>query len=129
VHADLLAELLPGVDETERVVVGLADELAAPGLGELLEEVDDVGGELLELVEDGPRDGVADAEVAIVPADEIEDLLRGGAVALVRHLLADLPVGLLVKVEGVGVEDGVPLEAVRLVDLEVEDDRRHGDSG
>ncbi|MEZ6164687.1 MAG: hypothetical protein R3B67_09660 [Phycisphaerales bacterium] len=53
--------------------------------------------------------------------DEVEDELGGRAVALVGDLFGDLAVGIFVEIEGVGVEDRVGLEAVRLVDLEVED--------
>jgi hypothetical protein len=59
-------ELVLGVEEGEGVVVGLADELAAAGVGELFEEVDDVGAPGLELVEADAGDGVGDAEVALV---------------------------------------------------------------
>jgi hypothetical protein len=42
VHLDLLLELVARVQERQRVVVGLAHELAAPRLGQLLEQVDHV---------------------------------------------------------------------------------------
>ena len=74
------------------------------------------------MLDDGAGDGVGDAEVALVLFDEVEDELGGGSVALIGDLFGDLAVGVLVEVEGVRVEDGVGLEAVWLVDLEVEDD-------
>ena len=61
-----------------------------------------------------------------MPTDEIEDLPRGGAIALVRDLEQDLAIGLLVEVERIRIEDGVPTEAEGLMDLEVEADRCHG---
>lgn len=122
VHVDLGVELVLGVEERQGVVVGLGDELAAPGLCELNEEVEDIGGELLPLLDDGAGDGVGDAEVALVLFDEVEDELGCWAVALVGDFFGDLAVGVFVEVEGVRVEDGVGLEAVWLVDLEIEDD-------
>lgn len=126
VHVHLVGELFLGVDVAEGVVVGLGDELAASGLGELDEEVEDIGAELFPLVDDGPGDRVGEAEVALVFFHEVEHEFGGGAIALVGDLVADLAVGVFVEVEGVGVEDGVWLEAVRLVDLEVEVDGCHG---
>ena len=126
VHVELVAELVLGIEETQRVVVGLGDELDAAGVCELLEEVEDIGGELFPLLDDGACDGVGDAEVALVAFDELEHELGRRAVALVGDLLGDLAVGFFVEVEGVGVKDGVGLQAVWLVDLEVEDDRGHG---
>ncbi len=122
VHVELLAELVLGVDEAEGVVVGFSDELAAAGFGELLEEVDDIGGVFFELVEDGACDGVGDSEVAFVAANEVEHELGGWAIAFVGDFFTDLAVGFVVEVERVGVEDRVVLEAVGLVDLEIEDD-------
>ena len=122
VHVNLAVELVAGVDEGEGVVVGLADELAAAGVGELFEEVDDIGAPGLELVEADAGDGVGDAEVALVAFDEVEDEGGRGAVALVGDLVGDGLVFEVVEVEGVGVEDGVASEAVGLVDLEVEAD-------
>ncbi len=103
------------------MVVGFGDELAAAGFGELDEEVEDIGGELFPLLDDGAGDCVGDAEVALVLFDEVEYELCCWAVALVGDFFGDLAVGVFVEVEGVRVEDGVWLEAVWLVDLEVED--------
>ena len=122
VHVDLVIELVLGVEEREGVVVGLGDELAATGLGELDEEIEDIGGELLPLLDDGAGDGVGDAEVALVSFDEIKHELGGRSVALVGDLLGDLAVGVFVEVEGVRVEDRVGLEPVGLMDLKIEDD-------
>lgn len=114
VHLHLLLELLLAVEERERVAIGFADELAAPCVGERLEEVDHVRAPGLHLVEHHARDGVADLEVALVPPDQVEHQCRRGAIALVCDLPADLRVLRVVEVEGVGVEDGIALEAVRL---------------
>ena len=123
---DLAIELVMAEEEARGVVARLTDELAGTGVRELLEEIDDVGGPLFELLEADPADRVADPEPALVSPDEIEDLPRGGSVALVRDLEHDLAVGLLVEVERVRVEDGVPAETEGLMDLEVEADRCHG---
>src|SRR6185295_499728 len=110
----------------EGVVIRLADELAAAGGGEVLEGLDHVRGKLFELVEHDAGDGVADAEVPLVAADQVEDQFRRGAVALVRDLAADFPVLFGVEVEGVRVEDRVSAEPEGLMDLEVENDGGHG---
>ena len=125
VHVDLVGELFLGVDVAEGVEVGLGDELAAACFSKLDEEVEDIGAELFPLVDDGSGDRVGEAEVSLVSFDEVEHELGGGAVALVGDLVADLAVGVFVEVEGVGVEDGVWLKAVGLVDLEVEVDGCH----
>lgn len=122
VHVDLVGELVLGVDVAQGVEVGLGDELAAAGFGELYEEVEHIWAELFPLVDDGACDGVGEAEVSLVSFDEVEHEFGGWAVALVGDFVADLAVGVFVEVEGVCVEDGVGLEAVGLVDLEVEVD-------
>lgn len=126
VHVELVGELVLGVDVAEGVVVGFGDELAAAGLGELYEEVEDIGAEFFPLLDDGACDGVGDSEVAFVAFDEVEHELCCGAVAFVGDFFTDGAVGVFVEVEGVGVEDGVVFEAVGLVDLEVEDGGCHG---
>lgn len=126
VHVHLVGELFLGVDVAEGVEVGLGDELAASCFSKLDEEVEDIGAELFPLVDDGSGDRVGEAEVSLVSFDEVEHELGGWAVALVGDLVADFAVGVFVEVEGVGVEDGVWLEAVWLVDLEVEVDGCHG---
>lgn len=104
------------------MVVGLGDELNAAGGGELFEEIEDIGRKLFPLLDDGACDGVGDSEVAFVAFDEIEHELCRRAITLVGNFLGDLRIGFFMKVEGVRMEDGVGLETVRLMDLEVEDD-------
>ena len=43
VHVELVMELVLGIEEAQRVVVGLGDELDATGVGELNEEIEDIG--------------------------------------------------------------------------------------
>ena len=59
--------------------------------------------------------------------DKAQNELIGGQITLVGHLVDDLLIVMLVKVIGVGIEDGVASEPIRLVDLKVEADRGHGD--
>src|SRR5262249_199538 len=67
VHRHLLGELLAAIEEAERMVVRLAEELAAPGFGQALEDVDHVRAELGPLVQADARDGIRDFEPALVP--------------------------------------------------------------
>jgi hypothetical protein len=127
VHVDLLDKLTLGINEGEGVAVGLADELAAAGVGELLEEVDDIGAELLKLFEGDAGDGVGDAEVALVAFDQVEDQFGCWAIALVGDLAGDLAVFEVVEVEMVGIKDRIAAEAEGLVDLKVKDDTCHGE--
>ena len=49
----------------------------------------------------------------------------GRQIALLRHLAADFGVLVIVEVVAVGVEDAVAAQAKRLVNLEIETNRRH----
>ena len=73
---DLPVELVAAEQEARRVVARLTDELAGPGVGQFLEQVDHVGGPLLELLEADAADRVAHPEPPLVPAHEVEDLPR-----------------------------------------------------
>ena len=104
------------------MVVGLAEELDATRLGQLLKAGQHLGSVLFELFEDHAGDAVGDLEPALMLTDQIQHQLVGGQIAFARHLAADLGVLVLVEVVGVGVEDGIVSEPVGLVHLKVETD-------
>lgn len=56
---------------------------------------------------------------------KIENLLRSGPIAFVRDFLANRAIGLVVEIKRIAVENGVPPESKRLVDLKVETDGCH----
>ena len=62
VQVDLVFKLVAAVEKGEAVVVGLAEELDAPGLGQRLQHVDDFGAVLLELLDDGAGYGDGESE-------------------------------------------------------------------
>src|SRR5262249_12342151 len=129
VHVYLLGELLARIQERERMVVGLPDELATPGVRQPLEQIQHVRAELAELLQQHARHRVRDPEPPLVPAHQVEDQARRGAVALVRDLEADLAVLIRVEVEVRRIEDRVPLQAAGLMDLKIEDDAAHAEVG
>lgn len=111
------------------MVICFAQQLAGAACEELLEQFQNIGSPVLELLERGPAYGERAAERAIGFVHEIEQHLRGGSIAMFRDLLADAAIGKVVVVERMFFEDGVPPKAKRLVNLEVEADRRHGEHG
>jgi hypothetical protein len=118
VRVDLAAELLARVQERERVVVRLAEELDAAGVAQPLKALEHLRRRLADLLQRGAGDRERDAEAALVLADGVEQRLVGGEVAGAGHLATQLGVLRLVEVVTVGVENAIPAEPERLVDLE-----------
>ena len=102
------------------MVERFAEELHAAGLGQGVEALHDFRGVGFELFDGGAGHGDREAEAAPVSSDQIEEQAVGGNVAMFGDAFDEAGVEVVVKVGGVGIEDGVLAEAERLVDLEVQ---------
>ena len=60
-----------------------------------------------------------------MPLDQIQQQAGSWSVALVGHLLHDLPIGVVVEVERIGAEHRISTQSIGLMDLEVEADGSH----
>ena len=120
----LVLELLLGGQGRQRVVVGLAEEFHAAGVGQLAEALDHLGGIAVELLQGGAGDGEGQLELALVLLDSLEQQLVHRQIALLGDALEDRPVGEIVIVMGVlaDIEETVKAETGGLMDLEVQAD-------
>ena len=136
VHPDLFDELLPAdivvirTGKGEGVVVGLAEELDAPTLGQSAERIEDLRGVEAELLDSRPGDREGHPKLPLVLIDKFQEELVRGQVTLLGHLLHDLGVQVFVEVIGIGadVQNPVRLQAEGLMNLEIEDDLQHDNS-
>ncbi len=107
------------------MIVRFAQELDAAGLVELVETVEDFGGDAGELLEDDAGQGEGHAEAAVALADVVQQHLVSGKVALLGHLFDQFGVLEVVEIVPVGVEDAVAAKAKGLMNLEIEADCGH----
>ena len=136
VHSDLFDELLPAdivvirAGEGEGVVVGLAEKLDAPALGQQAERIEHFRGVEAELLDSRPGDREGHPELPLVLVDQFQEEFVRGQVTLLGHLLHDLGVQVFIEVIGVGanVQNSVRLQAEGLMNLEIEDDLQHDNS-
>ena len=119
-QGDLFLELIRCEDVTQGMMRGLGEKLNRSRLGALLEQLDDLGGPGFELFECDPGDRIGHSEAALMSSDEIQNLGRGGNIALVGDLATDLLVRFVVEVERMIFEHRVLLDAVRLMNLKIE---------
>ena len=120
----LMLELGLGRKGCERMVIGLAEELHAAGLGQCAEAVDDLRSVAVELLERRTSDGEGDLELALLLLDSIEKDLVHGEVALLGDPLQDGPVGVVVIVVRVlsDIEETIEAQPCGLMDLEIQTD-------
>ena len=126
-HGDLGLELLGIEERGQRVRVGLGDDLRAAGIDERLEAVEDLGLVLGELVERDAGDRERNLELALPLLDHFQQQGVHGQVAFAGDFIKNGAVGfhVLVEVALADVEEAVAAQAVGLMDLEIETDRRH----
>ena len=124
-HADLIDEFLPVVQEGQAVVVRLCDKLNAAGIGEALETVDRLRHPAAELFENRPGYAVADTEIATMLFYQVKDDLVGCQVAFVGNLTTYFLVTLIVEVVMVTIEDAIAAESEGLMCLKIKDYRCH----
>ena len=119
-----MVELGLGREGCERMVIGLAEELHAAGLGQCAEAVDDLRSVAVELLERRTSDGEGDLELALLLLDSIEKDLVHGEVALLGDPLQDGPVGVVVIVVRVlsDIEETIEAQPCGLMDLEIQTD-------
>ena len=120
----LVGELGLGSEGRQGVVIGLAQELHAAGLGQGAEAVDHVRREALELLQGGTGDGERHLELALVRMDQLEKLGVHREIALLGDAAEDGAVGEVVIVVGVlaDIEESVEPEPGGLMDLEIQAD-------
>ena len=120
----LVDELRLGGQGGQGVVVCLAEELHAAGLGQLAEALDHFGSVAVELLQDRTGDGEGQLEFALALGDRLEQQLVHRQIALLRDALEDRAVGEIIIIVGVfaDIEKSVKAQAGRLVDLEIQAD-------
>ena len=103
------------------MVVGLAEELHATGLGELAEALDDLGRVAVELLQGRTGDGEGQLELALALGDRLEQEFVHRQIALLRDALEDHAVGKIVIIVRVftDIEKPVQAQAGGLMDLEI----------
>ena len=106
-------------------MAGLRQEFTRAGVGQTLEQIDQVGRPLLKLLQRHATNGVTHAKAILVALDQVENFFRGWAVALVGHLLQNGSIGFGVKIKRIGVKHGVATQPKRLMHLEIKDDACH----
>ncbi len=124
----LLLELLEVCESREAVGVGLREQLDASSVHQQLELLQRLGGVVRQLVDERPGQGQRDLEAPPRVAHQLPQQSDGGHVALVRDAADDGAVARVVEEVGIraDVEQASLLEAVRLMNLVVDADVRHG---
>ena len=127
VGLDLQAEFLRVGKRRQRVGVGLGKELYLAGLGQLLQQVDEFGHILLELIQSRSCHRDSAAESAVGSLDHAQQALGGGYVGVGSYASDDIVVGEVVEIIMVVayVEKAVAFEAERLMYLEIKTDCFH----
>ena len=118
----LVLELSVGCERSERVVIGLAEELDASRSREAAEAVDHLRSVAVELFKRGTGDGERHLERSLALLDSLEEEFIHREVALLGYPLEDGPVGEVVIVMRVlaDIEEPVQSESCRLVYLKVQ---------
>ena len=121
VELHLLGEVLLRGERSQRVRIGLGQELHASRGGELLERLEHLGSERAELLDGRARDRERAAELALVLLDELQQQGVHRQVALPCDLLHDRAVQQVVQVVVVlaHVEEAVFLQTPGLVNLKI----------
>ena len=127
VQLDLLRKILLRSQRGQRMGVGFGEELHATRRSQLLERIEDLGGEGAELFDGDARDRERAAELAFVLLDEFEQQGVHRQVALAGDLLHDRTVHEVIQVVVVlaHVEEAVFLQTPGLVHLKIKTDGFH----
>ena len=117
----LLAEFVGVGERCQRVGEGLSYEFNATGVGEFLEDVEELGYVVLELFESDARDCDREAEAALVGLYHAQEGLCCRDVAVVCYAGDDVVVGEIIEVVVVAadIEEAVTFQTERLMYLEV----------
>jgi hypothetical protein len=123
VHRDLLAELGRGEEESEGVVVGLAEERDPAGPVQVPQSVDHIGGGHAGLFDERSGDREAEPEVGEIIEGPTETL-ESRSIRPLGDPLEDREVAVDVEVRFAGAEVREPEspEPPRLMEVEIEDD-------
>ena len=129
VQLDLLLKILLRGQRGQRVGVGLGQKLHASRRRQLLERVEDLGGERTELLDGDAGDRERAAEPAFVLPDELQQQGVHRQVALAGHLLHDRAVQEVIQIIMVfaHVEETVFLQTPGLMYLKIDANGFHGD--
>ena len=127
VGLDLQTEFLRVGKRRQRMGVGLGKELYLAGLGQLLQQVDEFGHILLELIQSRSCHRDSAAESAVGSLDHAQQALGSGYVGVGGYASDDIVVGEVVEIIMVVayVEKAVAFEAERLMYLEIKTDCFH----
>ena len=87
------------------MVARLIKQLTCAGINQASQGVEYVRSPLLKLLERGAADRETHPKALVMPAHQIQQLLRGWPIALIRNFAQDGGIRLVVKVEGVCVKD------------------------
>ena len=127
VSLDLCHKLLGVLQRSQRMGIGLAQELHAAGGGEFFHRVDELGHILLKLLQRATANGKRHLEFLAVRLNHVEKHLVGGQVTATSNARDDVIIGKVIIVIMVvtNVEEAVGLQAERLVYLKIETNRFH----
>lgn len=122
----LFPEFIARKQKGQAVAIGFIQKFHTAGAPQRLEAFQHFGGVFFKLVQSRAGQGEADLELALVFADEVEQHVVHGQIALARHLEQNIAVGVFVLVKGVraDVEKGVVTQPVGLMDLKNKSRRR-----
>jgi len=123
-HHYLIQKLVGIVERGETVIVSLTQKFHAASVREGFEGIEGLGTVQLELLDGCAGDGIGDAKAALMLLYQVQKQLVGGQIALGGNFAHDLGIEAFVKEIGAiaDIEYVEVSEAVRLMDLEIEND-------
>jgi hypothetical protein len=124
-HLHLRSKFFARIQEGERVVVRLIEELDAAGFVQLHESVEDFRRILLELLDRTSAKGEGDAKPAFVHLDGIQQHPVGRQVTSLGYFPKQFGILKFIEVMTIGIEHAVPPKTERLMDLKIKADGRH----
>ena len=123
---NLRIEFLFGEEEGERMMACLANKFARAGLLQFAHGVNHIRRPLFQLVQHGPREGIRNTKAPLMAPDQIQNLFRRRAIALIGNLFQNRCICIIVKIKRVAIKDRILSEPIRLMDLKIDTNCSHG---